>query len=164
MARDNTVNPKIINAQEWSTLKEATANQKIVFTNGCFDILHYGHICYLQEARSKGDLLIVGVNSDASVARLKGDTRPINKLEHRMAFLAALESVDHVMPFSEDTPITLIKTINPNVLVKGGDYELDQIVGADHVTSYGGQVEVIDYVDGFSTTSIIDKLNSQRKS
>lgn len=154
------MNPKIIN--EWSAPFTVEKDQTVVFTNGCFDILHYGHICYLKEARSKGDLLVVGVNSDASVSRLKGDDRPINKLEHRMEVLAALEVVDYVISFSEDTPISLIKMINPNILVKGGDYALNQIVGADYVSSNGGRVEIIPFVAGFSTTSIIDKLKTQK--
>lgn len=134
---------------------------RVVFTNGCFDILHIGHIKYLREAKKKGDKLVIGVNSDASVHRLKGPERPVNDLAARMEMLAALEMVDLVIPFEEDTPIELIKIINPDVLVKGGDYEVDTIVGADHVRANGGTVEIIPYVEGYSTSLIIGKLKHQ---
>ena len=135
-------------------------NKKIVFTNGCFDILHLGHITYLREAKQLGDHLIIGVNSDASVKKLKGENRPINNLNSRMQMLAALEMVDHVISFSEDTPLSLIEKINPNILVKGGDYDPENVVGAKHVKSYGGRVDVLPFISGYSTTSIIDKLKS----
>lgn len=130
----------------------------IVFTNGCFDILHRGHVAYLQSAKSMGDILIVGMNTDASVKRLKGEERPINTLEDRAYVLSALKSVDYVVPFDEDTPLTLIQSIKPDVLVKGGDYTMDTIVGAKEVHAYGGKVEIIPFVDGKSTSSIIDAI------
>jgi D-glycero-beta-D-manno-heptose 1-phosphate adenylyltransferase len=134
------------------------ANKKIVFTNGCFDIIHQGHLQCLHQAAQYGNYLIVGINSDASVQRLKGPTRPINNTESRALVIANLMMVDAVIVFEEDTPIELIKAIMPNVLVKGGDYTLQQIVGANEVIANGGTVEVIPTVEGFSTTSIIDKM------
>lgn len=134
-------------------------DQRIVFTNGCFDILHVGHVTYLATAKSLGDLLIVAVNSDNSIKRLKGESRPINTVEDRMLMLSALESVDYVFAFGEDTPINAIKEINPDILVKGGDYTIETIVGSDYVLDQGGRVETIPLVAGKSTTHIIDKLN-----
>lgn len=131
---------------------------KVVFTNGCFDILHLGHIDYLEKARSIGDKLIVGLNADESVRRLKGDGRPVNDLLARSRMLAALDFVDTVVAFEEDTPLALISAILPDVLVKGNDYTMDNIVGADVVIQNGGSVETIPLVDGYSTTSIINKL------
>ncbi|MEN8209636.1 MAG: D-glycero-beta-D-manno-heptose 1-phosphate adenylyltransferase [Candidatus Fermentibacteria bacterium] len=130
----------------------------IVFTNGCFDILHPGHVHILRTARSFGDKLFVGVNTDASVTRLKGSGRPVNDLRSRMALLAELRSVDYVVPFEEDTPLKLIKEIKPDILVKGGDYEVRSVVGADVVISRGGRVEIVSILEGFSTTGIIDAL------
>ena len=125
-------------------LLEAISKQrprkKIVFTNGCFDILHYGHIKYLSSARSYGDILVIGLNSDASVRRLKGDKRPINTEKDRAEILAALENVDHVIIFNEDTPYKLIKSLKPDILVKGGDWRKEKIVGADIVLANGGKV------------------------
>jgi D-beta-D-heptose 7-phosphate kinase/D-beta-D-heptose 1-phosphate adenosyltransferase len=135
--------------------------EKIVATNGCFDILHPGHIHYLREARALGDRLVVLVNSDASVKRLKGASRPINPLEHRMAMLAALESVDWVVPFEEDTPRDAIGRLLPDILVKGGDYrDIAAIAGHDHVLANGGEVKLLDFVEGFSTTRIIQTLRN----
>ncbi len=139
---------------------EENAGKKIVFTNGCFDILHIGHVRYLQEARRQGDLLIVGLNSDQSVKRLKGNSRPINKELDRKELLENLRMVDHVVIFSEDTPYELIKKIRPKVLVKGGDWEVSQIVGYDVVLSYGGEVKSLLFVDGYSTTNTIEKLKN----
>jgi D-beta-D-heptose 7-phosphate kinase / D-beta-D-heptose 1-phosphate adenosyltransferase len=130
----------------------------IVMTNGCFDILHAGHVAYLQQAKALGKRLIVAVNDDASVKRLKGEARPINSLEKRMAVLAGLRSIDWVVSFSEDTPEKLIKKIKPDILVKGGDYKIDQIIGADFVTKSGGKVVVLDFVEGCSGTSIIKQI------
>lgn len=130
----------------------------IVFTNGCFDILHRGHVAYLQKAKSLGDILIVGMNTDASVQKLKGPDRPVNTLEDRAFVLAALKSVDYVIAFDEDTPINLITTLKPDILVKGGDYSLETIVGAQEVIETGGRVEIIPFVEGKSTTSIIDSI------
>lgn len=134
------------------------AGRKIVFTNGCFDILHAGHALYLEAAKAEGDILVVGINSDDSVRRLKGKTRPIIRLDDRMIMLAALESVSYVMPFDEDTPLELIKAIEPDVLVKGGDWNLQSIVGADIVTRRGGKVSNVYFKDGISTSLIIKKI------
>ena len=131
--------------------------QRIVFTNGCFDILHVGHVKYLQKAKSFGDILIVGLNSDASVSRLKGPTRPINKEEDRAYILAALEAVDYVVPFHEDTPHDLIRMIAPDVLVKGGDYKGKTVVG----TEFAGELKLVDFVDGKSTTQTIKKIQGE---
>lgn len=132
--------------------------QKIVFTNGCFDVLHFGHVHYLLQAKKLGDILVIGLNSDDSVRRLKGPTRPINGENERAFVLAALACVDYVTLFEEDTPEELIKVVRPDVLVKGGDYTLDNIVGADFVTQNGGIVTTIPFVEGFSSTRIIEKL------
>ncbi|MDF1877821.1 D-glycero-beta-D-manno-heptose-7-phosphate kinase [Sulfurimonas sp. SAG-AH-194-L11] len=139
-------------------VKHAKANgKKIVFTNGCFDILHVGHVKYLQIAKSFGDILIVGLNSDASVSRLKGPSRPVNIAEDRAYLLAALEAVDFVVPFSEDTPLNLIKMIAPDTLVKGGDYEGKAVVG----TEFASELKLVDFVDGKSTTKTIEKIKGQ---
>jgi D-beta-D-heptose 7-phosphate kinase/D-beta-D-heptose 1-phosphate adenosyltransferase len=134
--------------------------ERIVMTNGCFDILHTGHVAYLEEAKMLGNRLIVAVNDDASVARLKGADRPVNPLEDRMAVLAGLASVDWVVPFAEDTPAELIGRVVPDVLVKGGDYQPDEIAGADVVRANGGSVEVLTFREGRSTTSIIEALKN----
>lgn len=133
-------------------------DKKIVFTNGCFDIIHQGHIHILAQARSLGDVLIVGLNSDASVSRLKGPTRPLQNQNTRAEVLAAMQLVDAVVLFEEDTPLNLIETITPQVLVKGGDYIKEDIVGYNHVIQHGGTVEVIPLVEGHSTTEIERKL------
>jgi rfaE bifunctional protein nucleotidyltransferase chain/domain len=135
-------------------------SRKIVFTNGCFDILHRGHVTYLNEAKKLGDLLVVGLNSDSSVKRLKGLDRPINSEEDRSFVLGQLKAVDFVEIFSEDTPLNLILKIKPQILVKGGDWKIDQIVGAREVISWGGEVYSLNFVDGYSTTSIIQKIQS----
>lgn len=135
--------------------------QKIVFTNGCFDILHRGHFEYLMQAASLGDVLIVGLNSDSSVSRLKGKNRPINNIEARSLALASLVYVDMVVVFEEDTPYELIKVVKPNILAKGSDYSPDQIVGKDIVEQNGGKLEIIPFVEGFSTTKIIEKLEKK---
>lgn len=132
--------------------------EKIVFTNGCFDILHAGHIKYLEAAAAKGDRLIVAVNSDDSVQKLKGPDRPINVLQSRMYLLASLQCVDAVCSFTEETPIDVIKELKPDILVKGGDYKIEEIVGAKEVLSRGGSVEVIPFVEGYSTTKIERKI------
>lgn len=132
--------------------------KKIVFTNGCFDILHRGHVTYLAEAKKLGDLLVMGVNSDASVKRLKGPERPINNEEDRKYVLSQLKSVDFVEIFEEDTPLNLINKISPDVLVKGGDWKIDQIVGGKEVIAKGGEVFSLNFVNGYSTTSIIQKI------
>ena len=130
----------------------------LVFTNGCFDILHPGHVDYLQRARALGDYLVVGLNSDASVRRLKGATRPVNDEASRAMVLAALACVDHVVVFEEDTPYELIRAVAPDVLVKGGDWSVDRIVGRDLVEARGGRVLSIPLLAGHSTTSIIERI------
>ena len=128
-------------------------------TNGCFDVLHVGHVSYLEEAKSLGDRLIVAVNDDDSVRKLKGPDRPINTLVDRMAVLAGLAAVDWVVPFSEDTPERLVSVLLPDVLVKGGDYKPDEIAGAKDVLENGGEVRVLSFRDGHSSSRIIEKLD-----
>lgn len=134
---------------------------KIVFTNGCFDIIHAGHVTYLMAAKKLGDYLVIGLNDDESVRRLKGKDRPVNTLKDRKLVLESLNSVDYVIPFSEDTPFELIKKITPDILVKGGDYKVDNIVGADYVRENGGTVEVIPFLEGHSTTDTIAKIQNR---
>ena len=135
--------------------------ERVVFTNGCFDILHAGHVSYLEQAREQGDRLIVAVNGDASVTRLKGPGRPINSVDRRMAVLAGLGAVDWVVSFAEDTPESLITLLKPDILVKGGDYGVDQVVGAELVYAYGGEVRVLGLVENSSTTAIVEKIRSK---
>ncbi len=135
--------------------------KKIVFTNGCFDILHSGHVAYLNEAKKQGDFLIIGLNSDASVKRLKGENRPINKELDRKFVLENLKSVDCIQIFDEDTPLEVIMMIKPAVLVKGGDWKIDQIVGSDFVLENGGEVKSLIFKDGYSTTNIIKKAQGK---
>lgn len=137
---------------------EKAKGKKIVFTNGCFDLLHVGHVKYLQKARSCGDILVLGLNSDASIRRLKGEKRPLIGQDERAHILAALDCIDYVVMFDEDTPLKLIATLQPAVLVKGGDYTLDGVVGRDIVEAAGGRVELVSFVDGKSTTNIIEKI------
>lgn len=134
--------------------------KKIVFTNGCFDILHRGHLEYLQAASDMGDILIVGLNSDASVKALKGDDRPLIHQDDRAMALASLAFVDAVILFDEDTPMELIHRTNPHVLVKGGDYTEATVVGAEWVKSKGGRVEIIPFKEGYSTSALIQKIQS----
>lgn len=148
---------KIITAAQW----QKPEGRKVVFTNGCFDILHRGHATYLAQARELGDLLVVGLNTDASVRRLKGPSRPVNSERDRAFLLAALSCVDFVILFDEDTPEQLIHQVQPDVLVKGGDYTLDNIVGADFVLQNGGAVTTIPFVDGYSTTLTLQKISQQ---
>ncbi len=136
------------------------AGRRIVFTNGVFDILHAGHVTYLAAARDLGDVLVLGLNTDASVRRLKGPERPINAEHDRATVVAALRAVDHVVLFDEDTPLRVISTLLPDVLVKGGDYTRDTIVGADVVEEHGGTVVTIPLVEGRSTTNIINRARS----
>jgi D-glycero-beta-D-manno-heptose 1-phosphate adenylyltransferase len=140
-----------------SKLEILRKNNKIVFTNGCFDLLHIGHVRYLQQARELGDILVVGLNTDASVKKLKGPTRPIQNENDRAEILAALSCVSFTCLFDEETPAELIREIKPDFLVKGGDWKPEQIVGSDFVQSYGGQVRSLNFVDGRSTTKIIEK-------
>lgn len=132
--------------------------RRIVFTNGCFDLMHPGHVGYLEAARQRGDLLVVGLNTDASVQRLKGPFRPIVEQGARARVMAALAAVDFVVFFAEDTPQQLIEQVQPDVLVKGADYALDDIVGADFVLTHGGRVERIPLVEGYSTTALVEKI------
>jgi rfaE bifunctional protein nucleotidyltransferase chain/domain len=144
-----------IKIQQW----KANGDQ-VVFTNGCFDILHLGHIDYLEKAAQKGDKLIIGLNTDDSVKRLKGEERPVNNEYARARILSALSFVDAVITFGEDTPYKLIQELLPTTLVKGSDYLAEDIVGADIVIASGGSVETIDLVDGYSTTNLINKLKN----
>ncbi len=155
---------KIICDKELNSLilKWREENQKIVFTNGCFDLLHLGHVDYLAKAKDLGDKLIIGVNTDSSVKRLKGENRPLQDENSRLHILAALHSVDAVVLFDEDTPYELIKKIQPDTLVKGADYKIENIVGYDIVTSRGGNVETIEFVEGYSTTSIEKRILNSR--
>jgi D-beta-D-heptose 7-phosphate kinase/D-beta-D-heptose 1-phosphate adenosyltransferase len=132
--------------------------ERVVFTNGCFDILHAGHVDYLMDAKKEGDRLIVAINSDESVHRLKGEGRPINPLERRMTMLAGLSAVDWVVPFDDDTPEALLRLLQPDVLVKGGDYSVDQVVGAEIVRAEGGEVKVLSLVEDCSTSALVEKI------
>ena len=142
-------------AREWRA-----AGLVVVFTNGCFDLIHTGHIRYLKQARDLGDLLVVGVNSDESIRRLKGEGRPVTELADRLEILLALRCVDAVVPFSEPTPTDLIKLVHPHVLVKGGDWPLERIAGREIVESYDGKTVSLPYHEGVSTTSILGKIRS----
>jgi rfaE bifunctional protein nucleotidyltransferase chain/domain len=141
--------------EEWRS-----SGKKIVFTNGCFDLLHAGHLAYLSEAASLGGVLIVGLNSDESVQQLKGPNRPVNNEATRAAMLASMFFIDGVVLFSEDTPLELIKEIKPDLLVKGGDYEIHQIAGATETIANGGEVKVLDFLPGYSSSSIIEKIKN----
>jgi D-glycero-beta-D-manno-heptose 1-phosphate adenylyltransferase len=151
---------KLKNLEELKSLVEEKRLQgkTIVFTNGCFDIIHIGHVRLLQEARTRGDMLIVGVNSDLSVKRLKGPSRPLVREEDRAEIIAALESVDYVVIFAEDTPVETIKALKPHIHVKGGDYDLSAIPEAEVIKSYGGELWSFRTVDGYSTTTLVEKL------
>lgn len=146
-----------------TALDDARAQgEKIVFTNGCFDIIHAGHVGYLEDSRRLGDRLVVAINSDESVSRLKGPARPINPVDRRMAVLAGLEAVDWVVSFADDTPERLLELMKPDVVVKGGDYTEDQVVGWEIVKGYGGEVKVLSFFDDCSTTAIVEKIKEQR--
>jgi rfaE bifunctional protein nucleotidyltransferase chain/domain len=147
-------------AARWTKQLQAQG-RKVVFTNGCFDLLHPGHVAYLEQARSLGDALIIGVNTDESVRRLgKGDGRPVTPEQDRARVLAALACVDRVVLFPEDTPLELITAVQPDVLVKGGDYRLDEIVGREVVEARGGQVLALPFVPGYSTTELLERIQS----
>ena len=156
----NDRNTKISSCDAIAVLIDAekSRGKKIVFTNGCFDLLHAGHVKYLQKARLLGDLLVLGLNSDASVRRLKGEKRPLIGEDERAQILSALDCVDYVIIFEEDTPIKLISAVKPDILAKGGDYAPDAVVGKELVESYGGKLELVSFVDGKSTTNIIEKV------
>ncbi|HNQ67548.1 MAG TPA: D-glycero-beta-D-manno-heptose 1-phosphate adenylyltransferase [Bacteroidales bacterium] len=159
----NLIQSKIFSRDQLSksVLNWKNENKKIVFTNGCFDLIHKGHIEYLAAAKDFGDKLIIGLNSDNSVKRLKGDLRPINNQEARALLLASLIFTDAIVIFDEDTPEEIIKLYSPDVLVKGGDYQYNEIVGADHVINYGGKVEIIPLVEGYSSTNIIKNISKK---
>jgi D-beta-D-heptose 7-phosphate kinase/D-beta-D-heptose 1-phosphate adenosyltransferase len=141
---------------------EKGKGKRIVFTNGCFDLLHAGHVKYLQKARQFGDILVLGLNSDASVRRLKGESRPLIAEDERAHILAALDCIDYVVIFDEETPLELIALLTPHVLVKGGDYTVDGVVGREIVEAAGGRVELVEFVDGRSTTGLIEKILAAR--
>ena len=154
---------KVLSADRMYRKRQAlkTQGSRVVFTNGCFDLVHRGHISFLQTARSLGDILVVGVNSDASVGRLKGVGRPILQLDDRLLLLAEFSSVDFLCVFAEDTPYTLICNLLPDVLVKGSEYEITDIVGAEEVRKNGGDVVTVPMVDGYSTTSLVERIRSK---
>jgi D-beta-D-heptose 7-phosphate kinase/D-beta-D-heptose 1-phosphate adenosyltransferase len=141
---------------------QRASGKKVVMTNGCFDILHRGHVSYLEEARSLGDILVVALNSDSSVKKLKGQNRPINKLEDRAIVLASLSSVDFIISFEEETPLSLYEEILPDVLVKGGDYQSNNMVGANEIVKAGGEVKILEFIDGFSTTALIEHISKPK--
>lgn len=156
-----SIEDKILAATELSSTLISNLPRPLVFTNGCFDILHRGHVTYLEEAAALGNSLLVAVNSDDSVRRLnKGLDRPINSLADRLAVLAALQSVDLVIPFDESTPLEVIKRVHPDILVKGGDWPLEQIVGATEVIQYGGEVHSIPFRYQRSTTDLIRRIRN----
>jgi len=148
-------------ALEWQLAVWRFHENKIVFTNGCFDLIHLGHVDYLAKAASEGSMLIVGLNTDESVKRIKGDMRPIKDEQSRALSLAAMGFVEAVVLFNEDTPKELIKIIQPDILIKGKDYETKDIVGADIVEKKGGKVITMDFIEGYSTSAIIDKIRNQ---
>lgn len=152
---------KIVDFNDLKEIRKINKDKKLVFTNGCFDILHAGHVRYLKEAADLGDLLVLGLNSDDSVKRLKGESRPINNQEDRAEVLASLQCVDYVVIFEEDTPYNVIKECQPDILAKGGDYKPDEVVGKDIVEARGGKVVLLPFVKGRSTTSVISKIKSQ---
>ncbi|MBA2840771.1 rfaE bifunctional protein nucleotidyltransferase chain/domain [Methanococcus maripaludis] len=138
-------------------------NLKIVFTNGCFDILHKGHVKYLSEAKKFGDVLIVGINSDSSIKKIKGNKRPIIPLESRIEVLDAINSVDFVIPFEEETPLELISLIKPDIHVKGGDYTIENLPESKLILEYGGEIKIITLVNGFSTTNVVNSILEMNK-
>jgi len=146
-----------------NVLNEVRGHKKIVFTNGCFDLVHLGHIDYLEKSKALGDILVVGLNSDKSINRIKGEHRPIIDEVSRARLLAALQFVDYVVLFDEDTPIELIKSIKPDILAKGNDYDISNIVGAEIVLSNGGKVKTIDLVPGYSTSRLIEIIKEKNK-
>ena len=160
MSHLNKINSKIYTLEDLQTQVESwkKSGEKVVFTNGCFDIVHRGHIEVLARTADLGTKFIIGLNSDSSIQKLKGEDRPIIDEQSRAILLAALSFVDAVVLFSEDTPINLISTLVPDVLAKGGDYEIETIVGHEIVQNNGGKVKLVPFVDGFSSTTIIDKI------
>lgn len=154
---------RILSKSEGADLVKKLKNEgkKVVFTNGCFDILHIGHLRYLNEAKELGDILIVGVNSDKSVKRLKGETRPINSEADRAEMLTGLKAVDYTVIFEEDTPVELISTLEPSIHVKGGDYKVEDLPESKVVFSYGGEVKILSLIDGKSTSNVVKKIQSK---
>jgi rfaE bifunctional protein nucleotidyltransferase chain/domain len=155
-----SINKKILSREQLVTLSGSwrAEGKKMVFTNGCFDILHRGHLEILSTSASYGDILVVGMNSDDSVKRLKGPHRPVNDEDFRCRMMAFLAIVDAVCLFDEDTPLQLIQAISPDILVKGGDYNLSQIVGAEYVIEHGGEVKIVPLVKGYSTSALIEAI------
>jgi len=149
---------KVLSLEQLLTLRSGWKRKKVVFTNGVFDLIHYGHVKLLSDCKKLGDILIVGINSDSSVKRLKGNSRPITPYTDRSKMLAAFDVVDYVVRFSEDTPLNLIMKLQPDILVKGADYKVSQIVGAQEVKGWGGEVKRVKLLSGRSTTSLIDKI------
>ena len=164
MSHYQKIKNKLINSNQLDHLISnwKQNGERIVFTNGCFDIIHQGHIDYLSKAADKGSKLIIGVNTDRSVSRIKGPNRPIQDEYSRMMILAAMEFIDALILFDEETPINLINRIIPHILVRGGDYKAEEIVGYDTVISNGGRVETIDFLPGFSTSSIETKIKESK--
>lgn len=158
MKINEIIHQKVLKTEDLLILKKKSPDQKITFTNGCFDLIHPGHIHLLSKAKEFGDILIVGLNSDESVRSLKGETRPVKDEDMRILTLASFFFVDYVILFSEQTPEKLIQKIRPNILVKGGDYNKSEIVGADFVKSYGGTIKIIPFLENYSTSSLIGKL------
>jgi len=160
---EKTLLSKISDLQSLKTsiVQWQSEGKKVVFTNGVFDLLHIGHITYMAKAAELGDKLVIGLNSDSSVKRIKGEDRPVNDQNSRAALLAALFFVDAIVVFEEDTPINIITTLMPDILVKGADYSIENIVGAKEVLANGGEVKTIDFVEGYSSTSIIKKIREQ---
>ena len=153
---------------DWNSAKEKVnqwknQNFKVVFTNGCFDIIHPGHVDYLEKAKRLGDKLVIGLNSDHSIKILKGATRPINDASYRQTILSAFEFVDAVVLFEEETPLNLIQELKPDILVKGGDYTVENIVGAKEIIRNGGKVEIISFLEGYSSTKVITKIQNLRR-
>ena len=165
MSFNENIKSKVV---DWKTLSEKleiarSKGKKIVFTNGCFDLIHLGHVDYLSKARDLGDLLVVGVNTDSSVKRLKGERRPLQDENSRTRILASMVMVDYVVLFEEDTPLELIRLVQPDVLVKGADYKPEDIVGYDVVMAKNGQVKTIEFLEGYSTTNIVNKILQDKK-
>lgn len=154
---------KVVEIEHLTRIRDANLGKTIVFTNGCFDILHVGHVRYLRQAAALGDVLVVGVNSDASVRKIKGSGRPVNSVEDRVAMLACFDFIDHIVIFEDETPYGVIESIQPDLLVKGGDYSIDQVVGRDIVEARGGEVRLISFIEGKSSTSIINRIAKIKK-
>lgn len=148
----------ISNVNQFESLKKIRNNKKIIFTNGCFDLIHIGHIHYLNQAKQLGDILVIGLNSDSSIKKIKGQSRPIQNQNDRAEILLNLKMVDHVFIFEEDNPLNLIQKIKPDFLVKGGDWPINKIIGYDFVTSYGGKVISLSYINNKSSSDIIKKI------